>query len=889
MFGLSARSRIAIGQSILLLSVLLVAFAIGIMPDHRVAVMAGRAALCEAVAANSSAMVGQNDVKRMESVLRLIVERNPDVLSAAVRRRDGKMLVEIGDHRTNWQESVGPSSDSQVQVPIRAGDAVWGTVQMRFQPVTWPGLLGFLHNPRTRMAAFVTASTLLLYLFYLGKMLEHFDPSKVVPNRVRNALNTFGEGLLVIDRQERIVLANQAFANLVGRPPEQLVGRRASQFEWVRNGHGGNNGNGASKCDAGHEGLGGAGKRGDHNGHGAGDYPWMRAIAEESAQANVEMRLRDFKGDERTFMVNCSPVLGHDGNYRGVLATFEDVTQLEQTKVELAKSKDAAESANRAKSEFLARMSHEIRTPMNAILGFTEVLRRGFEGSDEERRDYLNTIHSSGQHLLDLINDILDLSKVEAGKLEIERVPCSPVQIVCDVVSILGVRARQKGITLESEISGQVPEAIVSDPVRLRQILMNLVGNAIKFTESGGVKIAARFLPGDSPRMAFDVIDTGIGIAADAMAKIFEPFAQADTSITRRFGGTGLGLAICRRFADALGGELTVESVVGSGSAFTLTLGTGPLDGVRLLDARAAVAAAKQKASGAAAELKLPPARILVVDDGAENRKLVELVLRRAGAEVESAANGAIGVELATRPGARAFDVILMDVQMPVMDGFTATATLRQRGVTVPIFALSAHAMKGEDEKCKEAGFTGFLPKPINLDQLIKTVAEQLGGSNCRSQIADCRLASEQTSTPCNESTGHAADPSAICNSPSAIETEPLVSSLPTDDSEFLEIVVEFVERLHERLAAMDDACAKKNFVELQRLAHWLKGSGGTAGFAAFTEPSRTLERLVKEHQSDQSGDEAQRRSVRIEAALADLHGLAARIVIAREALATSA
>ena len=391
------------------------------------------------------------------------------------------------------------------------------------------------------------------------------------------------------------------------------------------------------------------------------------------------LRLRTAGGELRTFIVNSSPVLGSKGEYRGVLASFDDVTELEEKECELRKAVESADAANRTKSEFLANMSHEIRTPMNSILGFTDVLRRGFAADEQTRRQYLDTIHSSGKHLLELINDILDLSKIEAGRLEVERKACSPCELIAELAAMFTVPAQNRGISLEFTTAGPVPETVLTDPTRLRQIVTNLVGNAIKFTESGGVKIVARLLPrGEKPQLAIDVIDTGIGISPEGLGKIFDPFVQADSAVTRRFGGTGLGLTISRRFAAALGGDLTVASELGKGSTFTVTLDTGPLDGVRLLDAPQAKTSAARSGGRSAQDLpKLPPARVLVVDDGEANRQLITVVLTRAGLQVESAENGEVAVRMAT---SQHFDLVLMDMQMPVMDGYTATARLRQAG-----------------------------------------------------------------------------------------------------------------------------------------------------------------------------------------------------------------
>ena len=396
--------------------------------------------------------------------------------------------------------------------------------------------------------------------------------------------------------------------------------------------------------------------------------------------------------------------------------------ELERTRAEADAARARAEAAASVKGEFLANMSHELRTPMTAILGFADVLAHPDVGV-EERTEHVGSIRRAGEHLLALINDVLDLSKIEAGKMVIEQVELSPLQVMGDAVGMLREKARAKGVHLAMRCDGAVPTRIRSDPTRIRQILINLVGNAVKFTERGevSVRIGMRTPPGDpDPVLLLEVSDTGIGIPADALPRLFTPFTQSDGSMTRRYGGTGLGLAICRRLSELLGGSISVESSPGKGSSFRVAVPTGPLDGVPMISGLDALAARQAAEQMGGTHLQ---GRILVADDSIDNQRLLAFHLRRAGAEVDIAANGREAVRkalesLADRRGA--FDLILMDLQMPELDGYQATSVLRSRGWDRPIVALTANGAQNERDRGLASGCDDFESKPIARDDLLE-------------------------------------------------------------------------------------------------------------------------------------------------------------------------
>lgn len=425
----------------------------------------------------------------------------------------------------------------------------------------------------------------------------------------------------------------------------------------------------------------------------------------------------------------------------------QEIDFRKKTEKQLVFAKEAAEAANQTKSDFLANMSHEIRTPMTAILGFVDLLADP-ETSAEETDEYIKTIRRNGNHLISVINDILDLSKIEAGKMEIKRVACSPVSVIEETHRLMNVPAVNKGLDFEVEYEGPVPARIETDSIRLRQILVNLIGNAIKFTEQGKVSLVVRFLrktPRTDSLLRFVIHDSGIGMNEEQLAGVFDAFTQANTSHSRRFGGTGLGLTISRQLVKMLGGNLTAESKLGQGSTFTFDIAVGDFvmvepnvqdDSTHRSDGsvsqsstdgtqgRFSESSSNQEKLAGSGQVELH-GRILLVEDGKDNQRLISTLLRKAGAEVIVAENGVLAInkiEESERTN-QTFNLVFMDMQMPVCDGYEATRRLRHSGCTLPIIALTAHAMSSDREKCLSVGCDDYLVKPINRKALLSIAA----------------------------------------------------------------------------------------------------------------------------------------------------------------------
>lgn len=433
----------------------------------------------------------------------------------------------------------------------------------------------------------------------------------------------------------------------------------------------------------------------------------------------IECRIRRYDGEMRWHWVRAVPELNTLDKVVAWIGTCTDIHDRKLAEKELLEAKTMAVSANLAKTQFLANMSHEIRTPLSAILGFAELLLNP-DLNYEERVQSINTICRSGEQLLKLIDEILDISKVEAGHLDIEEIEVDLASLLNDLKTLLGIKAQAKGIGLDFILNRPLPKRVKTDPTRLRQILLNMISNAIKFTQRGSVKLEIEWHEQDK-NLRFRVRDTGVGISQEQAEKLFQPFVQVDSSTTRRFGGTGLGLALSRKLAQALGGNVYLEnSKAGIGSVFVIDLLTQPIEGTAYLQKIEDILRTEQKPIVNEEVESLEGIKVLLVEDAPINQILIGRFLTGAGAQVDFADNGVEGVKKAMSGD---YGVVLMDIQMPEMDGYEATTTLRKQGYKRPIIALTAHALKEDRDRCLQVGCSDHLTKPIDRKKLISQIS----------------------------------------------------------------------------------------------------------------------------------------------------------------------
>lgn len=560
-------------------------------------------------------------------------------------------------------------------------------------------------------------------------------------------------------------------------------------------------------------------------------------------------------GEPYWMAIEIQPIHDDEDRLTHFIAIQSDITAEKALKHELAQAKENAESANKAKSQFIANMSHEIRTPLTGIIGFADLLANKQQIDDAMRKDWAKTILSSSRHLQTLLNDVLDISKIEAGKLEIEKLPINPHDIISEIASIFCVNATNKGLSLEVACPNPLPETIHTDPTRLRQALSNLVGNAIKFTDAGSIRIEADIVKhAIEPRelLRIDVVDTGPGMSSGEVDKLFQCFAQADISVTRKYGGTGLGLAISKHLANALGGDLTVESRRGFGSRFMLTIDPGNIESVprvrgseshtdpaliqKHIDQRADQSHPEDQDDEPAANDTSQSDRpqILLADDGPTNRKFISIALGEAGYTVTAVENGKLALETLLADPER-YDLVLMDMQMPEMDGYEATQAIREAGIQTPIVALTASVLKGDRERCLQAGCQDYLSKPIEPNQLLRDIERILNDKKpAQADHPDALIKTDSDRQP-------------------GSTDGPIRSNLSDDVPDHDELIEFFASELETHLDTARSALEQSDAAALSSIAHKIVGSGAMMGYKCLTDPAVALKDAADEHALEQA------------------------------------
>lgn len=530
----------------------------------------------------------------------------------------------------------------------------------------------------------------------------------------------------------------------------------------------------------------------------------IKLVLSEKKVTDYELTACALDGKQTVVSYNATTFYDRGRTLQGVFAAARDVTEQKRVEAELQEARAVAEAASQTKSDFLASMSHEIRTPLNAIIGIADLLSK--TPLSPEQNEYVQIFRRAGDSLLNLINDILDLSRVETAQLELERTGFSLSDLVEKVREVVAIPAHEKKLELVCEVASGVPNGLIGDPTRLRQVLLNLLGNAIKFTEFG--EVALRVTPDVDAAvpgaLRFAISDTGIGIPAEKLDAVFERFTQADSSTTRRYGGSGLGLTISKRLVELMGGAIQVESSVGKGSVFSFTVP---------LEIREEAAQRMTVPVGAGPDQPLPALNILLVEDSPDNRTITMAYLRDTPYCVDIAENGAVACEKFT--GGH-YDLVLMDRQMPVMDGLTATRAIRawelaNQHPSTPIIALTASALKGDQEKCLAAGCTAYLTKPIKQEVLLQAIREQ-------SRAAD----------PSPQRESHRKDVVRIHANP-----------------DIADLIPEFLENRRNDVAAIQGALLKGDFEIIERLGHGMKGAGGSWGFQGITDIGAAIEQAA--------------------------------------------
>lgn len=554
----------------------------------------------------------------------------------------------------------------------------------------------------------------------------------------------------------------------------------------------------------------------------------IRNVLHEPFQTIIDATQSVTRGDLNTRLdIQTDDEFGHLSNFfnhmvEELAQQQKKLTNTNKNLERMIHNKDLALAESQAKSLFLANMSHEIRTPMTAILGYAESLYHFGTQDREQQKDALETIYRNSKHLVNIINDILDLSKIEADKLQVEAILFSPLKMMQEVEQLMSIQAKEKGIQLKFINEYPLPEKVCSDPTRLKQVLFNLISNAIRFTDQGHVSIIMKSVF-ERNLLIFSVIDQGIGLTAEQIKNIFQPYVQAETSTARKYGGTGLGLMIARRLINLMGGKIRVSSQPGKGSVFKFAIKTGDLKNTPKISREADIVDITDDSLNNIPHLK---GKVLLVEDIVDNQKLISMYLKQTGLSIDIANNGYEGV---TKAREHHYNLILMDMQMPVMDGLEATKTLRESGYEKPIVALTANVLKNETDIYLAAGCNAILSKPIVINKFYSIIKQYLSKSpSAGSESFDLQ---ERNLTEIQQ---------------------PALTS-PTDNNAndaFTQLVKQFLTALNNELDSIDAYIDQNDWGQCQKIIHNIKGRGGSFGFPEITEKAEKLDALLKNGQN---------------------------------------
>ena len=801
---ITSRFRITGGIVIIVVTVLGAAWQIGLIPNRTRDAQLEQAKTAEILGTAAGHFLKPDDSESLTRIITSFVEHDEALRSAGLRNLRGQLIASAGQHERIWKPvNADDGSGTQVTFPLFRGEEHLANVEVVLTPVSLPGWSGFWAHPWVQLSLFSGACCFLGFAFFFGIRFNPIDPS-LRAHTVQEALDHLNEGLLLVNSKGRIVIANTAFASLVNVPVTKLSGRKVNRFSWQNEQH-----------------------------RPLTDYPWTQSVSQNQTIINAILRL-DVRNDTATFKVNCTP-FQRGSKTLGAMICFEDITAAAPNQTAVQETSQAAATTNRARSQFLSKKSCELQAPVNATLAFNELLQREMDPTEQAREDYLSAVRASGSQLLERLNSILDLSKIESGKLGLEILPCSPFQLVQDVVDILGVRAAEKGISLTCEFRSALPNFIQTDPVRFQQILTNLVGNAIKFTATGGVRISTNLVRSHAQwQLAIDVVDTGIGMSKPRLTAVGESLQATQRTVNQRFPESGLGLPVSQRMIQLLGGDLQVRSIEGQGTIISYCIQVGDVEEQPKISQQDYVDSIRDHRPTLT---EMPAARFSLPD-------LKETETPRP---MESAFD-VNGLEQFQQIYAIAFEAI--ESAMGRTD-FLAVAELSEElQHVVAVFDIAplqevlhqlTLAAKSYDAEQIHTAMT-TLQNKMDAAQAASTVEFSQPGTHTSPQ-SGLRKTLRPSTKPVPSSAGDA-------------HSGPCIrSTLPTDVPEFRSIVREFVDKLEAKITQLVEAEKNNDWDEVKSIAYWIKGAGGTVGFADLFEPAKNLEQAAMDQRPSDISD----------------------------------